>query len=311
MGFSFLESNLNAFSVYRLVACQHFWLLVVLLCTLSYSDGSLPNCPTDSTSTINSPCKFSPGIHNYQSLAINSDVYFETSSGSSQHTLKVVQTLEIKSTSVLQVGFNEEASNPGGGVSHLNGGTGGSFGGRGGTASRMSLTVSQAVPYGNPFNVSHFGSKGGGTNSGKGGGFLQLEARKIILNGIVAASGGRATGSNSGGGSGGGVAIYCFEVDGDGKVEALGGGGDGTGGGGSGGRVSITHQHGTYRLIAHIYGGKTGTYNPFYSLYTFQRRKEKKCWRNLILMPIESLDKSVTMHKLQMLKYTDTTFEND
>lgn len=251
-------SNLKTFNKFKLVTTQHLWIIIVLLCVSSYCDGALPSCPTDSRATINSPCRFSPGIHSYLSLIINSDVYFETTVGASQHTIKVNQTLEIISSAILQVGLNEGSSNKGKGVSHSNGGTGGSYGGRGGTAFRMSLTASQAVPYGNPFNVSDLGSQGGGMGYGKGGGFLQLEARKLIHNGIVKATGGRASNSG-GGGSGGGIAIYCFEIDGTGKVESLGGLGNGVGGGGSGGRISITYRQGTYRWTAHTYGGKTGS----------------------------------------------------
>lgn len=168
--------------------------------------------------------------------------------------------MEINSKAILQVGFNEDSANKGTGVSHLNGGTGGSYGGRGGTSSRMVLTSTQAVPYGNPFNVSEPGSRGGGgVSAGKGGGFLKLEARKVILNGIVKAPGGHGSG-NSGGGSGGGIAVYCFEIDGNGKVEAIGGLGHGTGGGGSGGRVSIAYKQGAYRWRTNTYGGKTGLF---------------------------------------------------
>lgn len=248
----------RGFSRLRLVK-RYLWPIILLLQLFPCSEAVLPFCPSDSTATITSPCRYSPGEHKYLSLTIKSDLYFETNAGASQHTLKVDQTLEITSNAILQVGYNEGTLNQGSGVRHSNGGTGGSFGGRGGTAPKMSLTASQALPYGNPFNVSSLGSAGGGTGHGKGGGFLQLEARKIILNGIVKAPGGRAISSNGGGGSGGGVAVYCFEIDGSGKIESIGGIGHGTGGGGSGGRISVTHRHGAYQWRTHSYGGKTGT----------------------------------------------------
>lgn len=235
----------------------HVWILLLLVFGNTIVDASLQACPSAPTSTISSPCKFSPGEHSYQSLIISSDVFFETTLASSRHTLKVTQTLEIQRTGTLSAGLNEESSNHGGGVGHSRGGTGGSFGGRGGAASGMTLASSQALPYGHPFNVSTPGSRGGGSGRGNGGGFLQLEARKIILNGIVMAPGGSATG-NGGGGSGGGIAVFCFEIEGTGKIEANGGIGSGTGGGGSGGRMSITYRQGTFRLKTHTYGGKIG-----------------------------------------------------
>jgi hypothetical protein len=258
MLFSELINRFGRSRVHGKVLSHQLWIIFLFVYGCSFTDASLQTCPSGpGTATISSPCKFSPGIHSYVSLVITSDVYFDTTVASSRHILKVTQTLDIRSYATLNVGLNKESSNQGSGVSHSGGGTGGSFGGRGGAASSMNLNSTQAVPYGHPFNVSAPGSRGGGPGMGKGGGFLQMEARKVIINGSVKAPGGNA-GGNGGGGSGGGIAVFCYEIDGAGEIEANGGLGLGTGGGGSGGRVSIMYSRGVFRMRTHAYGGKTG-----------------------------------------------------
>ena len=249
--------------------------LAVLLQLSYFGQSALPSCGSN---PITSPCKFAPGVHSYKSLTINTEVFLETTSSSTQHFFNVSQTFDIQEGTILTLDYNKDSSsNPGTGVTGNPGSSGGSYGGRAGAASNTQLRASQAEAYGTAFAVVQPGSSGGGSSSsrGKGGGFLKINARKLIIDGIVLANGERAKqNSNNGGGSGGGVSINCFEIDGNGRVYASGGMGSGKGGGGGGGRISVAFEHGSFNGEAKAYGGKTGniqegTFSTFYNLAYF------------------------------------------
>ena len=233
-------------------------LLLVTSCDLG--ETALSPCTSNINAVISSPCKFSPGIHSYTTLTISTEIFLETNSSSSQHVFNVSQTIDIQAKAILILDYNRvSGSNNGAGINGGSGSSGGSYGGRAGAASNTPLSASQSEAYGSAFAVDKPGSWGGGDPSarGKGGGYLKIYARKLILDGTVQANGGRAQ-LNDGGGSGGGVSIDCFEIDGNGRVEASGGMGSGKGGGGSGGRISVHYQHGSFGGQAQAYGGKTG-----------------------------------------------------
>ena len=237
-------------------------LAVLLLVVFDLVRAALPLCTNSTNAVITSPCKFVSGIHSYTSVTINTEVFLETTSSSSEHFFNVSQTFNIQSSAVIILDYNKDSSNnPGAGVSGNIGSSGGSYGGRAGAAPNTPLSTSQAEAYGSAFVVTQPGSSGGGSLStrGKGGGFLKIYARKIIIDGTVQANGKRAQqNSNDGGGSGGGISLDCFEVDGSGRVQASGGMGSGKGGGGGGGRISVAFQHGSFRGQVEAYGGKTG-----------------------------------------------------
>lgn len=236
---------------------------VLLLVTFDFGETALSPCTSNINAVISSPCKFSPGIHSYTTLTVNTEIFLETNPSSSQHTFNVSQTFDIQAKAILFLDNNRESgSNHGAGVNGGSGSSGGSYGGRAGAASNTPLSASQSEAYGSPFAVDQSGSWGGGDPStrGKGGGYLKIYARKLIIDGTVQANGGRAQ-QNDGGGSGGGVSIDCFEISGNGRVEASGGMGSGKGGGGSGGRISVQFQHGFFGGQAQAYGGKTGNDN--------------------------------------------------
>ena len=236
---------------------------VLLLLTLDVGETALSPCTSNTNAVISSPCKFSPGIHSYTTLTVTTDIFLETNSISSQHTFNVSQTFDIQAKAILILDYNRESgSNHGAGVNGGSGSSGGSYGGRAGAASNMPLSASQSEAYGSAFAVVQPGSWGGGDpgTRGKGGGYLKIYARRLIIDGTVQANGGRAQ-QNDGGGSGGGVSMDCFEIDGNGRVEASGGMGSGKGGGGSGGRISVQFQHGSFGGQAQAYGGKTGNAN--------------------------------------------------
>ena len=161
----------------------------------------------------------------------------------------------------------------GGGAGH--GATGGSGGGTNGGSGGSS--------YG---NGTERGSQGGGVSSsshsavtgGNGGGYIQIYADSIIVNGSIEADGGNgdagsqassgtgAGGSGGGGGSGGSILIQTntLNVGSNGRISTAGGnGGDGAdgaqngigfgmydggdgGGGGGGGRILVNTQSGGY-----------------------------------------------------------------
>ena len=236
---------------------------VLLFVTYDLGETALSPCTSNANAVISSPCKFSPGIHSYTTLTISTDIFLETNSSSSQHVFNVSQTFDIQAKAILILDHNRvSGNNHGAGINGGSGSSGGSYGGRAGAASNTPLSVSQSEAYGSAFAVDQPGSWGGGDPSarGKGGGYLKIYARKLILDGTVQANGGRAQ-LNDGGGSGGGVSIDCFEIDGNGRVEASGGMGSGYGGGGSGGRISVKYQHGSFGGQAQAYGGKTGNAN--------------------------------------------------
>lgn len=239
-------------------------LLQVLLLVISLfeesklSEAALPQCSANADTTIASPCKFSPGIHLYNSLTIKADVFLATTSSASTHILNVTQTLDIQEKATLTLGYNDKgANNSGAGVERSGYGSGGSYGGRGGAAAGMALTSSQATPYGSAFDAASPGSSGGGSGGGLGGGALKIEARKVIINGRLEANGQRAE-NDGGGGSGGCIAVNSFEIDGSGELQAVGGLGSGNGGGGSGGRISLHFQQGAFLGRTRAFGGKTG-----------------------------------------------------
>ncbi|MDD5705612.1 MAG: PKD domain-containing protein [Kiritimatiellae bacterium] len=111
---------------------------------------------------------------------------------------------------------------------------GGSYGGMGGTSG----TDNPNAVYGDFRNPNELGS-GGGSDKSYGGGLVRLRARKLTVDGAIAANG--AAGGNYGpGGSGGGVYIDVDRIAGSGTIAANGGsGGSNDGAGGGGGRIAI------------------------------------------------------------------------
>ena len=242
---------------------QNAPLIAVLLLTFHRGDTALTPCTNNVNAVISLPCKFSPGIHSYTTLTVLTEIFLETNPSSSQHVFNVSQTFHLQAKAILILDYNRvSGNNHGAGANGSDGSSGGSYGGRAGAASNTPLSASQSEAYGSAFDVEQPGSWGGGNPStrGKGGGYVKIYARRLILDGTVQANGGRSQ-QDDGGGSGGGVSIDCFEIVGNGRVEASGGMGSGKGGGGSGGRISVQYQHGSFGGQAQAYGGKTGNAN--------------------------------------------------
>lgn len=242
-----------------------FLAVLVLASFFCNTANALGPCPTASSQQITQPCKFSPGIHRYFTLTITSDVYLETNSTSCEHSFQVNQGFIIQNSATIYVGFCEKHSGLGNGVAGTYGGSGASYGGRGGTAKFQVFSASEAIAYGSVISVSTHGSRGGGVGGGKGGGYLNIVAKKLIFDGIIRANGENAQ-NNGGGGSGGGIAISCDEISGTGRIEAFGGLGSGQGGGGAGGRISVISRRGTFRGLTHTFGGKISKLYSFFSV---------------------------------------------
>lgn len=114
--------------------------------------------------------------------------------------------------------------------------SGGSYASEGGVGNGQTLSdVSQ--PYGTLYKPTVPGSPGG--NGAKGGGYIQIAADIIHLDGFLRASGGSS--SSGGGGSGGSIYVVCYQVlKGLGTMEANGGSVTSNRyGAGSGGRIAI------------------------------------------------------------------------
>ena len=123
--------------------------------------------------------------------------------------------------------------------------SGGSYGGAGGTESKvypaMSPTTHMAT-YGFETAPYHPGSHNGGDGgcSKRGAGSIRLDCTTLDLEGALLAQGLGASG-NKGGSSGGGIWVICetFNAGQDAKVFAQGGNASGANSGGGGGRVAI------------------------------------------------------------------------
>lgn len=226
--------------------------LAFLVSGLHNANANLPLCPSYNETTINTPCRFSPGVHIYTSLDINSDVFLETTLSAATQSFQVIREFTLRKWAVLAMGYNQKLNSGAG-----NGSSGGSYGGRGGAESARNLNIHQLIPYGSSLNVSYAGSQGG--NGGKGGGLLKIRASKATIDGIIRVNGehGHAD-RKSGGGSGGGITIECEKLFGAGTMEMIGGLGRNSGGGGSGGRISVACTNDSFSGTFLSQGGKTG-----------------------------------------------------
>lgn len=160
----------------------------------------------------------------------------------------------IQSSGVINASFASPSGSGAGGVS-CNVGTGGGYGGYGGTSS--SCGRSGGIVYGSIGQPTSFGSPGGGQGSmSPGGGAINVTvAGTLSLAGKITADGAPArSGSANGGGSGGGIWLKAGTFAGNGLISAIGGTADPfVGGGGGGGRIAVsfnTNQF-TGSILAH------------------------------------------------------------
>ena len=121
-------------------------------------------------------------------------------------------------------------------------------------------------PYDNTYEPTEFGSAGGGSLGGRGGGRIWLNITDTFLvDGVVSVDGASgSTDSNShlvsGGGSGGSLWIHCHTLVGYGQIQARGGNGSSysshVAGGGAGGRIALYfHQNRTFSAFRYLASG--------------------------------------------------------
>lgn len=119
--------------------------------------------------------------------------------------------------------------------------SGGSYGGLG--AGQSGGGVPNPV-YGDPDNPAALGSGGSdGTSNiagGDGGGWIDIQAEEVVLDGLVSANGQNGFGGQAGSGSGGTIRIVAPVVSGSGTLRVAGGASDL---GGGGGRILILHDN--------------------------------------------------------------------
>ncbi|PIK61099.1 hypothetical protein BSL78_01924 [Apostichopus japonicus] len=147
--------------------------------------------------------------------------------------------------------------NIGQGVASTMGSSGGGFGGTSGRGKGTPLT---GQPYGNLYEPFDFGSSGGGTMGGAGGGILLLNVTGFaIIDGVVSANGVMGGDPISGSGSGGTILMTTNVLRGQGVIASNGGdqSQDYQGGAGSGGRIAVYFEvNETYRGEFHCHGGE-------------------------------------------------------
>lgn len=139
--------------------------------------------------------------------------------------------------------------------------SGGSSGaGHGGRAGRGSNAAVVGAAYGDIYEPVRFGSCGGGSLGGAGGGVIWLNVTDTIrIDGDVSANGVKGGDSNSGGGSGGSIWIHSYSIKGTGNISVNGGAGGSLSGGGAGGRIALYFvRNTTYTGDFYSRGGSKG-----------------------------------------------------
>ncbi|PIK55158.1 hypothetical protein BSL78_07888 [Apostichopus japonicus] len=119
-------------------------------------------------------------------------------------------------------------------------GSGGSSGaGHGGSGGHGQGAAKTGLPYSDLYQPEEFGSAGGGTNGGSGGGRIWFNVTDTIhIDGVVS-SDGNPGGVGSGGGSGGSIWMHCNLIKGYGTISTNGGDAGSNSGGGAGGRIAL------------------------------------------------------------------------
>lgn len=146
----------------------------------------------------------------------------------------VANDISVESGGLVHVNGRGYLAQNGPGAGFSGGGAG--HGGYGGLTSAGGLG---GVPYDDLKEPIEFGSGGGGSCGGDGGGLIRLVANNsLTIDGSIEATGNNG-GGDCGGGAGGSVHLVTDHILGAGKVNVRGGDGTGTGTSGSGGRISV------------------------------------------------------------------------
>ena len=174
-----------------------------------------------------------------------------------------VGTLEITSTGSINVDGRGYLGGKGGGngcrgrtVGNADGSTYRSGGSYGGLVGSYSGGIPNSV-YGSLTDPEGLGSGGscGGNNDnagGDGGGWVEINATQVMVDGVITANGTNGTGVQAGSGSGGTIYITTSTLSGAGAIRANGGGYEV---GGGGGRVAVNYDTSTFTGQATASGG--------------------------------------------------------
>ena len=170
-----------------------------------------------------------------------------------------------------------EEINPGRGVDHDSGSTGGGHGGTSGWSHGTHLT---GQPYGDMFLPREMGSSGGHSQGGQGGGLIELLVHyKLQVDGEIRVNGGDSFGPLGGGASAGSLMINCSIFKGFGNLTSNGGStfSGWYGSGGAGGRIAVYFSYNrTYYGSYQSHGGNSGSYgNPGGPGIVFMYNKEE------------------------------------
>ncbi len=192
------------------------------------------------------------GLHFFDSLTVqHNGVVTHSANSSAPADINVIYDVVVFPGSRIDVsgkGYPARTgpSIGGGSVGDLRTG-GGGYGGEGGTGEYFG---GGSGGYGSIRLPVDYGSGGGGSNGGAGGGAIRLTVTgAVTVNGGIYANGAKGGSDQQGGGSGGSILIVCNTFGGSGTVAANGGprsdSGD-RGGSGGGGRIALYYTGSTF-----------------------------------------------------------------
>ena len=135
-------------------------------------------------------------------------------------------------------------------------GGGGGHGGAGGISSTFARGGATYDSTTNPITIGSGGGTGSGMGGAGGGSATILAGGNFQIDGVVLATGNRATNAHSGGGAGGSLFLSAETFSGSGVISANGGDGDTPdGGGGGGGRIALYFATNNFTGAMKAYGG--------------------------------------------------------
>ena len=137
-------------------------------------------------------------------------------------------------------------------------GGGGSHGGAGHKGGRSDGNPGEV--FGSLENPLTYGA--GGSNAGtkfgqNGGGLINIQSERFVIDGIITANGRNNTENNSAGGAGGSINLKVGEISGTGEIRSNGGNSGHNAGGAGGGRIAIRWDSGSIEdLLIEVLAGK-------------------------------------------------------